>query len=165
MPVHRRLGRQRVDLLRGIKVLRRLLRLKHADYAMLSKALVCVTAARLGLWLLPFRTLCALPEKIGAHGSKSSSSNKQLVAKVGWAIAAVSRFVPQATCLTQALAAQTLLKTLSQPARMRIGVAKGERGNLEAHAWVESGGRVIVGQSENLSRYALLASSDKNELL
>lgn len=145
--------------------MRRLFRLKRADYTMLSKALVCVIAARLGLWLLPFRAICALQERIGGGASESGPSNKQLVAKVGWAIATVSRFVPRATCLAQALAAQTLLKRLSQPARMRIGVAKGERGNLEAHAWVESGGRVIVGQSENLSRYALLTSGEQKELL
>lgn len=145
--------------------MRRLFRHKHSDYALLSKALVCVMAARLGLWLLPFRTLCALQERVGAYAARSEPSNKQLVAKVGWAIASVSRFVPRATCLAQALAAQTLLRRLSQPARMRIGVTKGERGNLEAHAWVESGGRVIVGQSENLSRYALLTSGEKNGLL
>jgi len=42
------------------------------------------------------------------------------------------------------------------PADVRIGVVKNETGGLIAHAWVESDGRVVVGDSSDLSRYARL---------
>lgn len=149
-----------------LKTLRRILRLKLSDHAMLLKALLCVTAIRLGLWALPFRTLCVFQERINLKArTPPAPPNKQVVSRVTWAIASVSRYVPQATCLTQAIATHTLLRRLSQPASIRIGVAKGERGNLEAHAWVESDGRIIIGQRENLSRYTLLTSGQKDRLL
>jgi len=55
------------------------------------------------------------------------------------------RVVPGATCLPQALAAEALLKRGGLPADLRIGVMKGASGKLLAHAWVESDGRIVVG--------------------
>jgi hypothetical protein len=60
------------------------------------------------------------------------------------------------TCLAQALAAQVLLTRRGYPALLRIGVAKGERQQLQAHAWVESEGKIVIGGSE-LERYTPLA--------
>jgi hypothetical protein len=40
---------------------------------------------------------------------------------------------------------------------VRIGVAKGKGGKLEAHAWVECGGEVIIGGHE-LERYTSLVT-------
>ena len=55
------------------------------------------------------------------------------------------RVVPAATCLPQALAAEALLTRGGLPADLRIGVMKEASGKLLAHAWVESDGRVVVG--------------------
>ena len=60
------------------------------------------------------------------------------------------------TCLPQALAAQVLLERCGYPARLRVGVVKGGEGQLEAHAWVESQGRIIVGGAE-VERYIPLS--------
>lgn len=60
----------------------------------------------------------------------------------------VSRYVPRATCLTQALTAQILLKRYGHPAELKIGVARGKAGELQAHAWVTSDGVVIIGGDE-----------------
>ncbi len=133
---------------------------------MLLKALIYITAARIGLWVLPFRTLCFFLERGISEASMPEQPDKQLTGKIAWAVGAMSRYVPKATCLTQAIATQTLLKRLRQPASIRIGVAKDEMGKLEAHAWVESQGRIIIGERENLSQYTLLISSgEKNRVL
>ncbi len=43
------------------------------------------------------------------------------------------------------------------PVELRIGVVKTNQGGLEAHAWVESGGRLVVGDlTQGLSTYAPL---------
>jgi hypothetical protein len=49
------------------------------------------------------------------------------------------------SCLNQALAAQVLLGRRGHPSLVHIGVARGERGQFQAHAWVESGGQVVIG--------------------
>lgn len=66
---------------------------------------------------------------------------------VAWAVHRVSRAVPGATCLTQALAAQLLLSRRGYPSRLRIGVAHAPGDGLRAHAWLESDGLVVLGGS------------------
>jgi hypothetical protein len=73
-----------------------------------------------------------------------------------WGISLARRVVPHATCLPQALATEALLVRYGYPADLRIGVAKVAAGRLTAHAWVESRGRVMVGDLRDLSRYVPL---------
>ena len=55
--------------------------------------------------------------------------------------------MPRATWLTQALAVQFLLTLYSYPAVVHVGVTK-EEGLIQAHAWLESDGKVVIGESE-----------------
>jgi hypothetical protein len=66
------------------------------------------------------------------------------------------------TCLTEAVVAQVMLARRGHPATLRIGVARSEEGRFEAHAWVESGGRVMIGGHE-LGRYAPLAALEADK--
>jgi hypothetical protein len=68
-------------------------------------------------------------------------NDDQLVRIVGIA----SRYVPKATCLAQALTVHLLLKQSGRQASLYIGVNGVEGGQLNAHAWVESRGKVITG--------------------
>jgi len=61
-------------------------------------------------------------------------------------VTTAARYVPRATCLTQALAAQWLFAWFGCPTLLRIGVAKGDDKALRVHAWLESEGRVVVGR-------------------
>jgi Transglutaminase-like superfamily len=65
-------------------------------------------------------------------------------ARIGSTVAAVSAFVPGASCLTQALATRVLLADEGHSSRLRLGMARIE-GRLQAHAWLESEGAVVVG--------------------
>ena len=56
-----------------------------------------------------------------------------------------SRYLPGATCLTQALAAQALLTQSGFPSQVEIGVARDDRRRLQAHAWVVCHGQVVLG--------------------
>ena len=60
-----------------------------------------------------------------------------------WAIAVTARLVGY-TCLAQALAARVLLERRGFDCRLRLGVVRAD-GRFEAHAWLERGGRVVVG--------------------
>lgn len=55
-----------------------------------------------------------------------------------------------AMCLPRALAAQAMLRHRGIASRMCLGVAREDR-SLSAHAWVESGGKVIVGDVDPAS--------------
>jgi hypothetical protein len=136
------------------------LQLSPADRRLLLEAALLVLAIRLGLWLLPFRVLRHLLGRI-AREQPSPTGEAQLVERIAWAVKGVSRCIPQATCLTQALAAQVLLQRRGLPARVHIGVARDEEAGLAAHAWVESQGRVVVGGS-GLRRYTHLIALERD---
>jgi hypothetical protein len=117
-----------------------------------------VTAIRLGLWLLPFRRLRAVLARLTAAPPLLRPGEEASADQIARAVRRASRHVPQASCLTQALATQTLLRWRGIPAHLHIGVAKDAAGRLEAHAWVESEGRVVIGGTA-LARYTPLAPS------
>ena len=141
-----------------MKNLRKFFLLNRRDRRLLLTSIRCLWAARLGLWLLPFQTVRRLMAKLSPPKPISSKETSPDVERIAWAVAVASRYVPAATCLTQALAGQMLLVQYGEPALLRIGVAKDETGVLQAHAWVESRGRVVIGDSEELYRYTPLPS-------
>jgi len=81
------------------------------------------------------------------------------VDRVGWAVQAAGRRTLKANkpCLAQALVAHRLLLKSGHPADLQIGVTRADSGDLEAHAWVECRGRIVVGGGE-LSRYTPLGA-------
>jgi len=88
---------------------------------------------------------------------KLQPAEKTSVDKVIWAVSVASHYMPGGVkCLARALATQILLHWHGYPADLQIGVAKGEAGQLEAHAWVESQGQIVMGYLSNLSRFTPL---------
>ena len=92
------------------------------------------------------------------------STPDELYESPHWAVRTASRCVPAATCLAQALAAFVLMARRGHPVRVCIGVARGDGGRLEAHAWVESGGRIVFGGLADLGRYTTLPPLEANAL-
>jgi hypothetical protein len=109
-----------------------------------------VCAVRAGLWLVSFRTLRRIVAFLTKNGS--GQTTRFPVEQLSRAVVGVSRYVPHATCLTQALALHILLRRGRLQSKIRIGVAKGKGGRFEAHAWVESQDRVLIGDFD-LNRY------------
>jgi Transglutaminase-like superfamily len=70
------------------------------------------------------------------------------IGDVGWAVEAVGRRMPTARCLVRAVAAEAILDRAGRQPEMHIGARRSDRGQLEAHAWVEAEGRVVVGAEE-----------------
>lgn len=70
------------------------------------------------------------------------------------AVDAIRRALPltlRASCLTQALAGWIMLRRHGAVSRVRIGVASPEEAGFKAHAWLEVGGRVILGDLEDVN--------------
>ena len=138
-----------------MKHLRKFLRLPAAERRLWITSLFLVGAIRVGLWLLPFRRLRRLAANVATESAAQAQAEWISPARIGRTVTVVSRYVPRATCLTQALAAQTLLGRYGYPATLRLGVTLGETGEFQAHAWVESGGAVVIGGTEaELQKYA-----------
>jgi len=132
-----------------VKKVRKFLRLPASDRSLLIRTLCLVARTRLRLWLFPFRAQQAVAGR--AMGTHIVSRQK-----LAWAVTTASNFVPGATCLTQALALQTLLARSGHGGRVQIGVAREGTGEFVAHAWVECHGEILIG-GHNVERYAPLA--------
>ena len=89
------------------------------------------------------------------------TSDQSARERIAWAVAVASEYVPNATCLTQALAALVLLQREGYGTCLRIGVARSAEGQFEAHAWLERDGRILVGGS-GFGRYVTLLELKKD---
>lgn len=124
----------------ALEVWRKFVRLPARERAVLTRTIFTLAAARLATWVLPF----AVGRRL-LVGKQRTGVAKVTRDQIHWAMAHASRLVPGATCLPQALAAEALLTRGGLPAELQIGVMKTEAGKLTAHAWVESDGRIVVG--------------------
>lgn len=140
--------------------LARFLSLSWADRALLAGATGALAVAVVAVRILPFRGLLRAAGALGAWRPAAHGNDAR--ERVARAIAKAAPRVPGASCLPQALAARFLLGWFGEECQVRIGVAKSAQGKLEAHAWVESGGKVIVGGFSALDRYTPLPDLDSS---
>ena len=121
--------------------------LSMTDRGLLGRTTVLLWGIRLGLWLLPFQNMRRILARVAHPISRIYKADQSSPDRIAWAIAVASGYVPKATCLCQAFAVKVLLERQGIPACLYIGVARGEERRLEAHAWVESQGKVVIGGS------------------
>jgi hypothetical protein len=107
-----------------------------------------VLTVRIVLWLLPSATILRIVRRLSDTRTRERNTPRPPVERVTWAVEAVSRRIPQATCLTQALSAQLLLRQFGYDSRLCLGVARTPRGEFRAHAWLERDGSVVIGGAE-----------------
>jgi hypothetical protein len=134
-------------------------RLPAARRSALREALAAVTFVRLSLGLLPWR----MWEGVGAslpRARKATGEAFPTPGDIAWAVRRVSRAVPGATCLTQALAAQLLLSRRGYASQLRIGVTRASRERLRAHAWLESDGLILIGGA-GIAAYTPLSTASR----
>jgi len=73
----------------------------------------------------------------------------ELLDLLGWCIPRAAKFAWRASCLTQALAMQFMLAQKGYRVEMRVGARRDAQGLFQAHAWLLSNGRVVLGGTEN----------------
>ena len=135
-------------------------RLPRNRRALVVSAVWLVGAIRLGLWLVPFRFVHQSVERASKRAARRPPDAAQELNDIVWAVTAVSRRVPGATCLTQALAGRLLMSRAGIPTQLQIGVARGENGALTAHAWVESNGQIVIGGADSGRHFTALRPRD-----
>jgi hypothetical protein len=139
------------------RVLRKFLDLQQEKQQIILKAFGLLILVRLGLWLLPYKILqrcleTLFPSPVTYDAQEAAPAALETIP---WAVRAASAYVPSATCLTQALTLRTLLAQEGIPSKMEIGVTRDDEAGFAAHAWLEAGGRVVIG-GERLDRYTRL---------
>ena len=123
----------------------RFVALPYAQQLLLLWSFAVVAAVRLTLFLFPFRSW-----KAGflIRQKPRSAHQEYSVREIAWAVTVASSYVPNATCLVQAIAAQFILARAGHPSRLHIGLAPGQPNaglSLDAHAWLEWEGLVLFG--------------------
>ncbi len=135
--------------------LRKFLALSWGDRCFLLAVALLLGGIRVGLVLLPFPWLWRILERLG-RGAGASRAMAEDVGRIVGTVNVMGRYVPGVKCLERALAAKVLLSSAGHPVDLRIGVDRGQGVNLEAHAWLEDDGRIVIGNMEDLSRYTRL---------
>jgi Transglutaminase-like superfamily len=121
--------------------------------SLIAEAGAQLLVVRLAVWLLPFHTV---RRRIDAIRPRRKA--REDVAEVVRAVDGVARRFPlRVTCLVHALTAQAMLRRRGYPCALRFGVRAPVRaGAVEAHAWLEHGGAVVIGRLPDLSDYRAL---------
>jgi len=119
----------------------------------LREAAVMLLLARLAVRFVPAPQLFAWVNRPPRRINRFAGDEARWVA---WAVETLgARSWINALCLPRALAAHVMLRRRGIASRLCLGVAR-ERGGLAAHAWIEVGGRKLVGgaAAENFTRLA-----------
>jgi hypothetical protein len=126
-----------------------------SDWALAAEALVWLAAARAGLALGSFAQVAAWAAR---RQEAERPADPRAARAIGRAVTAAARRAPfAASCFTQALAAQAMLRRRRLPARLFYGARNAGVLGPAAHVWVRSGGEAVVG-AEIADRFALVAS-------
>lgn len=142
------------------RALRRLRELPPERRRVLLQAAGTLVAVRAALRLLPFATVRRLVSRLARPRAAREAPPEP--ATVGWAVeAAGRRLLSSHPCLPQALTAQLLLARAGHASRLRIGVARREPEAMQAHAWVECGGEIVVGHLAEHGSYTPLPDFDR----
>ena len=143
--------------------IRKYFKLNYRDQGLLLLVAFLLVAVRIALYLVPFRlfrkSVLRLLQRQGSRSVEGQPAARRII----WAIETASRLLPGTRhCLTKALVAKLLLVQAGYPSDLRIGVRRSAKGVLEAHAWLESEGRIIVGNLHDLDRFQLFTDLNRD---
>jgi hypothetical protein len=142
--------------------LSRLLKLNKSELRILIESYLLLSAIRLGLWLLPFGKLQKILDKIS---SSTKLDQKLQIRQIATAVGRSSKYSPgNVMCLARALTTEVLLTKYGYSPLLKIGVAKGSQGKLEAHAWVEEQEKIVIGDLPDLDKFKVFPGLRKESL-
>jgi hypothetical protein len=134
--------------------------LPRSERALVLRTILPLVAMRVAMWTLPFARVRAICDAMSRPMRADQLGDRPSPERIAWAVKALSVAVPRSdNCLVRALATGIVLKRDGYPTRVKIGVMKPVGGGFEAHAWLESGGAVVIGNFQ-LDQYVPLAARD-----
>ena len=143
------------------------LNLTNEERILLLKTFFLLKLVRLGLWVYPYGRLLQFLDKVSLSFSQNYKVTQQVnkieLTKITWAINLSSSYsFGEVKCLAKALTTKVIMINYGYSPQLHIGVAL-KSGRLEAHAWVENEGEVIIGYLRDLSRFSQLKYLKKKQ--
>jgi len=131
--------------------LRKFASLPGVERRLILEEVLLLWAVRFSLWVLPFRIVNGY---VATHARARRRSRAAVpLDRLAWILGAAGTLLPgKRTCLVRALAGRLLVAGEGYTPTLRLGVARDADGRLDAHAWLECDGRVLVGGG-GLDRY------------
>lgn len=131
---------------------RRLRRLTPGAWTALLAATALLPAVHALQQRRPFAHWRASVEQ--PRGARSRNPRPPSVAQLQWAVEQAREHLPgEYKCLPAAYTMHLLMQHYGYASRVRVGVAHDEQGHVEAHAWVEFEGRIVIGKLEDMARF------------
>ncbi|MFA5353975.1 MAG: lasso peptide biosynthesis B2 protein [Thermodesulfovibrionales bacterium] len=130
------------------------LSLPASDKKLLMQALFLLLFVKTGLHTVPFRTFDSFLNRLSSHKVKQAAPKDRIL----WSVNTAKRYLPFATCLVTALTCHFLLQRHRHNSSLKIGVRKNGDNILEAHAWIESEGRIVTGNIAGIENFIPLPS-------
>lgn len=128
-------------------IFKKLLRMSPRQLLMIPEAVFLTGWYRYRILHRPFSELSP---QIGALGMETPLNAKRspTVTQVKGIMEAVSKRMPwTCNCMVQALTAKNMLARRGFPSTLYMGVAPGENGEMDAHAWLRYGNMFISGRT------------------
>ncbi|QHG14942.1 lasso peptide biosynthesis B2 protein [Nostoc sp. ATCC 53789] len=147
-----------------MKYLSKFIKLNSQKKQLLINTFIVLTLVRLGLWLLSFKTLHQLLLRLSNAKPKYQEKHHISIETIIWAVEVSSHYMLGVKCLARALTCQVFMSRHGYTSNLCIGVAKGQEGELKAHAWLENQGQVVIGDVADLPNFSQLASFAKEHL-
>jgi hypothetical protein len=124
--------------------LKRFLRLPADERGLLSRALLYAAAARACVSLVTFRAICRY---VAGSAAPAHAGVRYSPGRIAKAVGAAGRVVPGSTCLSEAMAAHVLLRRSGWTSVLCLSIQPARAGGapFQAHASVESEGRIVLG--------------------
>ena len=140
------------------------LAMRGADRLLVCEAVAMLALSRLIVLTVPFRYVAAWL----SGAPETSSCDEALRLRVRKAVTTGARNVPwNAVCLPQAMAAKAMLARRGCGAALYLGATIDTSGALIAHAWLVSGGEVVIGAAgipgmSPLARFGSCGAAKRN---
>lgn len=127
--------------------------LDAAERWLVIEAFMLMAIIQVGFRTMPFAMLRRWLDK--GKGCRGAAHTR---ARIAWAVNAAGRRLPGRTCLSEALAADVMLRRRGYTSSVRFGIRKirGSSDPPQAHAWVECGGTIVTGKLPMMDDYKLL---------
>ena len=139
-----------------MKQLLKFLVLSQTQKFLLVKTIFLLLIVRLGLWILPFYVIQNFLAKL--KRTINDLNRIALADQIIWSVEAASNYLPLTkSCLVKSIVGQILLAQYGCKSNLCIGVRRNEK-ILDAHAWLEIEGEVVIGKTNLITDYVKLPS-------
>jgi hypothetical protein len=142
----------------------RFLILSFEEKRLVVETSILLSVVTAGLYLLPFKSFMKQIGRLEKKRKGVIKLRKFDSDKILWAVRRVSRYIPHARCLSQAITVKIMLINHIDPVQLRIGLKKSHDDGILAHAWLEQQGNIIIGNLADLHKYHILEPLEERKI-